>query len=268
MSVYYNVKEHISVKNYQDDCITSAIVDTIVSIGSQMLYDRATVAGISLNADGKQYFFEGREVTPKLHELIRAVESATTIDLVMQYDSVNCDFCIAEAVAEAYETDPKAADAVFYSLYNKADCNSGAGVLLAYGKKDGEFYNGPIEQKVSSFVEGIWYNEDTLVAFGGSTSEVLNLEDLKTCVTAFSALGADVDFRIEGDEITFYVNDMTIKTVAEFERFVDLCKEVQRLTHGDAGFILEFVDMSDAEAQVMIVDLDDNGTSTVGVASI
>ena len=56
MSVYYNVKEHISTNNFQDETITSAIIDTIVSIGREMRYDRAIIRELSLQANGNVFW--------------------------------------------------------------------------------------------------------------------------------------------------------------------------------------------------------------------
>jgi hypothetical protein len=131
MSVYYNVKEHISIKNSKNEYIAFGIIDTIASIGKQMLCDRAEIRQLSLSADGKAYSFAGREITSELHEILRAISHATALELTLEYDSVNCDFPLAECVEEAFEAAPALADEVFYSLYNKADCQSGVGVLAA-----------------------------------------------------------------------------------------------------------------------------------------
>lgn len=266
MSVYYNVKEHISTNNFQDETITSAIIDTLVSIGREMLYDRAIIRDLSLHVDGRNYFFEGKEITPEFHKIIRAIESATTMDLVMSYDSVNCEFSIAEIVSETFKEGPRYANNLFYSQYNKADCNSGVGLLSAYGEKNGKFYCGPVELQNSLFVEGEWYNEDNLITFEGEIKDVLNLEDLKKCVAELSALGADVDFRVDKEEISLFVNNMTIKTSDTFNCFIKFCLELKRVTAGTCGFMLEFVDTSDAEARIMQIDLNDNGGYSVWMA--
>jgi hypothetical protein len=268
MSVYYNVKEHISTNNFQDETITSAIIDTLVSIGREMLYDRAIIRELSLQANGNEYFFKGSEITPKLHEIIRVINSATTMDLVMSYDSVNSEFPIAKKVSEIFKKGPCYANNLFYSLYNKADCNSGVGLLSAYGEKNGKFYCGPVELQNSLWVEGEWYNEDSLVAFEGSVADVLNLEDLKKCVAELSALGADVDFRVDKEEISLFVNNMTIKTSDTFACFMDLCMDIDRLTNGNSSFMLEFADTSDADARVMMIELDNSGEYVVSIVAV
>lgn len=268
MSVYYNVKEHISTNNFQDETITSAIIDTLVSIGREMLYDRAIIRELSLQANGNEYFFKGSEITPKLHEIIRVINSATTMDLVMSYDSVNCEFPIAEVVSETFKEGPRYANDLFYSLYNKADCNSGVGLLSAYGEKNGKFYCGPVELHNSLLVEGEWYNEDNLITFEGEIKDVLNLEDLKKCVAELSALGADVDFKVDAEEISLFVNNMTIKAIDTFDCFVKLCLELDRVTDGKCGFMLEFVDISDTDTRVLLIDLDDNGAYSVWMANV
>ena len=115
MSVYYTVKEHISIKNSKNDLVISSIIDTIASIGKQMLYDRAEIRQLSLEADGKAYSFVGREITHELHEILRAISNATALELALEYDSVNCDFPLAQCVEEAIEADSSLADDLFYS---------------------------------------------------------------------------------------------------------------------------------------------------------
>ena len=267
MSVYYNVKEHISTNNFQDETITSAIIDTLVSIGREMLYDRAMIGELSLYANGNKYFFKGREITPKLHEIIRVINSATTMDLVMSYDSINCEFSIAKNVSAMFSKGPCYANNLFYSLYNKADCNAGAGLLSAYGEKNGKFYCGSIDLCPASFVEGEWYNEDTLATFEADLDDALNLENLKNCVDGLSAVGAGVDFRVGEKDVSLFVNNITIKTTEEFERFVKLCIELDQVTDGKCGFMLEFVDTSDTDARVLQIELGDNGTYSVWMAN-
>ena len=267
MSVYYNVKEHISTNNFQDETITSAIIDTLVSIGREMLYDRAIIRELSLQANGNEYFFKGSEITPKLHEIIRVITSATTMDLVMSYDSVNSEFPIAKNVSEIFKKGPCYANNLFYSLYNKADCNSGVGLLSAYGEKNGKFYCGTVEPKNSSFVEGEWYNEDTLIAFESSVKDILNLVELKKCVEELDKLGADIDFRTDSEEISLFVNNMTIKNTDTFDCFVRLCLELDRVTDGKCEFMLEFIDTNDVDARIMQIELGDRGAYSVWMAN-
>lgn len=268
MSVYYNVKEHISTNNFQNETITSAIIDTLVAVGKEMLYDRAIIRELSLQANGNEYFFKGSEITPKFHEIIRVINSATTMDLVMSYDSVNSEFPIAKKVSEIFKKGPYYANNLFYSLYNKADCNAGAGLLFAYGEKNGNFYHGPIILKPSSFADGEWYNEDTLVTFEADIDDALNLENLKNCVDDLSAIGADVDLRVGEKDVSLFVNNITIKSTEEFERFVKLCIELDRATDGKCGFMLEFVDTSRTDARVLQIELGDNGTYSVCLATV
>ena len=268
MSVYYNVKEHISTNNFQNETITSAIIDTLVAVGKEMLYDRAIIRELSLQANGNEYFFKGSKITPEFHKIISVISSATTMDLVMSYGSVNCEFPVADNVSAIFRKGPQYANNLFYSLYNEADCNSGAGLLSAYGEKNGKFHFGHIELRPGSFVAGEWYNEDTLATFEADLDDDLNLENLKNCVDALSAIGADVDFRVGEKDVSLFVNNITIKTAEEFERFVKLCIELDRATDGKCGFMLEFVDTSRTDARVLQIELGDNGTYSVCLATV
>ena len=268
MSVYYKVKEHISTNNFHDDTITSAIIDTLVAIGQEMLYDRAMIEELTLHVNGHKYFFKGSEITSKFHEIIRAIYSANTMELIMSYESVNCVFPIANSVSAIFKEGPRYANNLFYSLYSKADCSSGVGLLSAYGEKNGKFYCGPIEPRPVSFVDGEWYNEDTLVAFEADIADTLNLANLKNCVDGLSAIGADIDFRVGDKDVSLFVNNIIIKTSEALERFVKYCIELDSVTNGRCGFMLEFVDTSAADVRVLQIELDDNGAYSVWMANV
>lgn len=115
---------------------------------------------------------------------------------------------------------------------------------------------------------GEWYNEDTLATFEADLDDDLNLENLKNCVDALSDIGADVDFRVGEEDVSLFVNNITIKTAEEFDRFVNLCVELDHVTEGKCGFMLEFVDTSITDACVLQIELGDNGTYSVYLATV
>jgi hypothetical protein len=61
---------------------------------------------------------------------------------------------------------------------------------------------------------------------------------------------------------------MTINTTEKFERFIELCIELGRITNGQCGFMLEFVDASGSDARIMQIDLGDNGEYSIWMANV
>ena len=272
MSVYYEVKEHIILKNVDSekcDCnnVKYDIIETIAQIGYSMLWNHGVVWNLALNADGTNYSFKGREITPELHGILRAIGDAKDIELVLEYDGYNVDFPMLEGVEDMLNEYPEAAENLFYSMYNKADCSNGAGVLVAYGKKDGVLYSGIVEPKeVSAAEDGEWVSEDTVVVFDDEITEEMDVEKIKKCAAAFADMGADVDY--EKDEISFYVNYIKLSSVAEVEKFIKIYNELSDATCGRCGYIAEFADKSADEVRIMTIDFNADSTVTIKIAKI
>jgi hypothetical protein len=141
-------------------------------------------------------------------------------------------------------------------------------VVLAFCLRTEKKTEGPIELRSVPFLEGEWYNEDALVTFEADLDDALNLANFQNSVDGLSAIGADVDFRVGTEEVSLFVNSITIKTAEEFENFVKLCTELDRVTNGRCVFMLEFVDTSAADVRVLQIELDDNGAYSVWMANV
>lgn len=267
MSVNYIVKEHISIKEYQDDCIVSSIVDTLVDIGREMLYDRAVIDKLSLTVNGKSYLYNGREITHEFHEIIRVINGVADLELTLAYDGGCYDFPIYESVKEAIEFDPNSADHIFYSLYNKADCEPGGGIISALGKKNGVLYNGVVEPKrYEELQNGEWESADTVIAFEEEISDSFDLETIKLCASELSDMQADIQFNITDTTVLLYVNSIVLNSVEKVKQFIEICNKLNRATDGSCGFIAEFADISGDDARTMIIDINDNGEFFAKVA--
>ena len=113
MSVYYDVREHVVLKNKAAENLCFDVAENIAQIGYRMLLDRAAIWKLELTADGKEYSFKGREVTPELHEITRVIANASEIDMVIDYDGVNFDFTLMEAIEETLNEMPELASDIF-----------------------------------------------------------------------------------------------------------------------------------------------------------
>lgn len=270
MSVYYNVKEHLSIRNYQDEFVLSTVVDTLVNIANAMLYDRARINNLSLFVDGKSYSYAGSEIAHDFHEIIRAVSNQiTNLEIVLDYSGVCYGFPIVESVTSAFENNTESADHIFYCLYNQADCESGIGVLSAFGKKNGNFYNGVVEPQLSTGLwDGEWESADTVIAFEEDVTDNIDLEQIKLCVTKLSNMNADIQFEINDTVALLYVNYVMLNSKEKIQSFVEICKTLDSATNGTCGFIAEFVDMSGDDVRTMIIDINDNEKVGIKISQI
>lgn len=272
MSVYYEVKEHIILKNVENNrCVgynlKYDIIEAIAQIGYSMIWENCMVWNLTLKADGKEYFFKGKEVTPELHTIVNAISESKDIDLLLEYDGVNVEFPILEGVEDMLNLCPEVAENLFYSLYNKADCENGAGILAAYGKKDGVLYSGVIKPtEVAVAEDGEWISEDTVVIFDNDVTEDMDVEKIKKCVADFVEMGADVDYN--ESEISLYVNYIKLASAKDVEKFIAIYNELSSATCGRCGYIAEFSDRSADEVRIMKIDFNADDTTTIRIAKI
>ena len=267
MSVYYDVREHVVLKNKAVEELGFAVAENVAQIGYRMLLDRAAISKLELTVDGKEYTFEGREVTQDLHEMTRAIADASEIDMVIDYDGVNFDFTFMNAVEEILEEMPELASDIIYSVYNKADCSSGAGCLSAFGATDVVVCSGSIDsESIVGHLDGEWISEDTAVVFDDDVTEDMDVEAIKKCAHDFADIGADVDF--DEKKLILFVNCITLRSADDIKRFIDIYNALDRATCGKCSYILEFVDKTQADARILELDFDVQGKSIIKVTSV
>lgn len=146
MSVYYTVKENLTVRK-AETCEEMIFVmkHQLSLLGFLMLQDDASIEKLTLKADGAEYTFSGREITPELHTLLRAMDNAETLELEAVYDynwrlgyeDMNIGpFAVCETAETLLKNDPSAANDFYYYMYNNADCNpDDEGKTVEYGTK-------------------------------------------------------------------------------------------------------------------------------------
>lgn len=304
MSVYFTIKEHLSVKNIESECVCmplEAMRVHIANLGAMMLFDRASIYSIKLSADDKEYAFSGKEVTPELHALIRAMMDANeTVELVAEYgysltlglDYLQPGFYVSEVVEEELKERPEEAGNLFYSMYHEEDGCVGTGDLVAYGTKDGKQYNGKIEPTEADLPDrGNWIAADPPVCFCADAEELeeMDVDAIKEACRAFCVLDKDILWEDKVDNVSigerkcrypnitfcrdeegieFYVNNVTLETKADFERYIALCSNLIRATEGQCSMLTQFVDFSLDDARTIDLDFDVDGNCTVKMASV
>lgn len=279
MSVYYTVKEHLIVKNMTKASIPVEVMKRQLSLlGALMLTDDAYVTTLELTVDGAEHRFSGKEISSDLHTLLRAMDQGKNMELVANYEyrwrssmdylSVG-PFAVCDCVKDCLQEDPKQAENLFYSMYNEADCESGAGILTAYGKKDGKTYNGQIELTSAALPEdGVWKNQDTTIVFEADLTDDMDYASIEQICHAFEERFPDVSFEQNEHSVYFCVNNLTLRSKAEFEGLIDLYAKLICATDGECGMIGEFVDLSGKDAGILELDIEADGSFTLKSAVI
>ncbi len=269
MSIVYTIKEHISSTFDKTPSIRLGIVNTLISIGSEMLLGRAHVLDLSLTSNGKTYTFSGKEINHTYHQIVRATHNSDDIELTMLYVSSRCNDYIINAINEVSNKYPEDAADIFYSRYCEIDSEPGAGELYALGMKNGKLYNGDITaEPYSEIYDANWESADTAIAFEEDINDSLDLEVIKKCAKELTKLNADLEFEINSTTALLYLNYIQLYTVEKIEKFIDICKNLQKATGGACSFLASFVDYSAKTPSIMNLEFNENDECIIKIISI
>mgnify|MGYP003319182322 CR=1 FL=1 len=100
MSIVYTIKEHISSTFDKTPSIRLGIVNTLISIGSEMLLGRAHVLELSLTSNGKTYTFSGKEIN-HTKDAISLDSDMKNIHFYLNHLKVNATIC-SQVACETY----------------------------------------------------------------------------------------------------------------------------------------------------------------------
>lgn len=269
MSVSYSIMEHLKVKRNAEDKYSvpvNIMVGQLAALASLMLIEDAQINKMRLVADGREYTFSGGELTPAFRQILKAMENAEELDFSIDY------YFIWRAGWQMYELvgplammdffdEPGEEDLsnVFYCAWNNADCENGPGKLVAYGEHNGKTYSGLVElEQASSIPEGIWDEQNTPVIIDTDEDfdEKAYPELIKTCQDlADMASSYVLDC---GPGLSFYLNNITIKTAEQRERYVELVKHLAEVAPDEIDVIINgaFLDCSKEDARLMTIEHD------------
>ena len=279
MSIFYHVNEHLSIKDTTECCdFLNAAVIHFSDLGSLLLRGDAVVHKLTLVANGTTKTFSGRGVTSDLQDLMDALKEASSVDLVADYDYIWFAGCpgiehtmLSDLIEEEMDLDDTFADNVFYSMYNKADCSDGAGILCAHSKKDGVVYHGAVNPVAAELPqEGTWCTTETSVMFDDDLTEEMDAEQIKRCADAYASLGtnADVDFDADESGVALFVNYLQLNSKADLEKFIEISRQLLVATAGQAGFEANFACFDKPDTQLLSIVFADDGAVTVKKASV
>lgn len=264
MSICYTVKEHLSVRDAREsaDCDLLFLAShQIALLASRMLEDEGEIFSLQLVADGEEYAFSGREITPQLHAVLRALCTAKTVDLCIDYSFVwraeidELDvgpFVLCGAVEELLAEDERQYENVFYSMYHQADSSFGDGVLVAHGQKNGRRFCGMVDFLPSELPEtGCWENADTLLVLEAPPFSGVDAAFLGRVAQDFSELGAEVVCQEAAQELCFYVNRLVLRSKEGFLRLIELYRRLQAAVGDEPLFLGGLVDLSGRDAAIL-----------------
>lgn len=278
MSVFYDVKEYLSVKEITEDnnTIFSLAKAHLAWLGWKLLSDCAYVNNISISFGKEKLVFSGDTITADFHHIIRTVKNESSFELTMDYryfwygyDGENsCDHLAISSYLK--HASPDEARHIFYTMYNNADCSDGAGVLCAYGEKSGKAYNGIIENKViSSFPgSGNWYSPKEAIICCPDIIDGLDMAAIKSIIEELGTLSSNDNITISDDELAYYMNNFEPKNVDDFKKFAYLAGRLIELTNGDCYACAELVDLADPIGRILKIDIKNSKSYTITLAAV
>ena len=284
MSEYHEIKEHLHIEGKAADKVTGASICAdimqfnLASLASLVLLDEARIYGLQLTADGREYNFSGKEITPEYRTILSALGEAADIDIVAEYGYYWRDkplylnvgpFELMDTLDE--HSNEVGWDNVFYSAWHNADYNDGCGALVAYGVKDGKTYNGVVPfEKVDAVPEGEWYAQDIpIIASVKGASEEERAVFIAAC-RDFSAFcdEADLGFYEHDGVFTFCMSNLAVKTDAEARQFMEKVKEVHRLSNESFCLMANMVDLTLKDARLMMIEEDGEDGFNISIAAV
>ncbi|MBQ2963547.1 MAG: hypothetical protein IJE14_02705 [Clostridia bacterium] len=280
MSIYYNVKEHFIVSDTtEQDYSVGVYSHRLVRIGALVLEDNASFNKLVVIADGKRSEFSGDTITKKFHSIIRKISNADSLEIIADYNYfkygmsaiapdvldmvTHLDECIKE-----FGTD--CLDGLFYSIYHKADCSESAGIVLAYGEKNGKLYTGEVEKKAADTLpDGVWYSPQTAVIFDPVEDGLKNIEEIEPICREMTKFSSYDELTVNEDGISFYLNNLELKNNDELIEFTDLCRKLLKATNGEAfAQELGLTDLISDDGRIATVKIDINGGHELQLESV
>lgn len=279
MSVSYEICEHLSIRGGDKTAGTvkmktvKKMSDRLEKLRAMMLAGDAEIYRMDLTVDGNRMDFKGKGISEEHNDFLLSLASAPEVEFHAHYQCVWCAddevglFAFASFLESLSDDE---CSGIFYSIWNNADCEAGAGVLEAYGKQNGKLYKGAVEfETVSAPDDGEWYAETDIAVDSEYSPEQLD-EVVRICkeLNSLTLNKKETDcLTVNGNVITYYMNDALLKGEADYQKLVRLYAELLQMGQ-QVWSIGEYADVSGADARVMHISFNDAGVPTVKIAAI
>ena len=280
MSIYYDIKEHIIIKNTADQEESLSVYShRLARIGGLMLEDCAEFRKLIVISDGKKREFSGNSITKKFHDIMRAINRADSVEIIADYSYHRYGLSAICPEALDYtdyldgvikECGVEGLNGLFYSIYNNADCSDDAGAIVAYGEKNGTLYIGAVEGKtVDALPEGVWYSPQTAVIYDPMEDGLMNIEEIEPICREMTKFSSYDELEVDEDGILFYLNNLELKNNSELTEFIGLCKKLLKATDGEAcASELGLTDLKSDDGRIVTVKINDDGTQEIVLYSV
>ena len=277
MSVYYDIKEHLVIEDTKKHWYELDLISwSLALMGAWLLNNRGKIHSLRAVADGAEYTFSGDKMTEAYHDILNAINQAKTLDITWDYGfSASAPFVnpgpfdMMEHLSDTYEESPDFLEGLFYSAYNHADCGVGAGIVVAYGMKDGVMHSGELPYvSAAGIPDGNWYAREATVVFDledATGMDVAKIEEICREMTRFST---DDTLDVRDGGVCFFLNNLSVKTDAELKQFMQLYAQLMVLTNNECGLMGELVDLSGPDARILRFDVNADGTYTLEMAAV
>lgn len=284
MSVSYEICEHLSIHGSGKAAsnvkmaIRKKLSDRIQEIRAMMLAGDAEVYRMDLTVDGNRVNFKEEDISEEHNDLLQNFASALEVEFHAHYQYVwraaNEDsaekfelFALASFLESLSDDE---CSGIFYSIWNNADCESGAGAPAAYGRRNEKLYKGAVEfETVSAPDDGEWYAETDIAVDSEYSPEQLD-EVVRICkeLNSLTLNKKETDYlSVDGNTVAYYMNDVLLKSEADYQKLVRLYAELCQMGQ-PIWSIGEYADASGADARVMHISFNDAGVPTVKIAAI
>lgn len=277
MSVYYEIFEHLVIedteKHYYERDLT---ISRLALLGARILCNRGSVGKLRVIADGVEHTFSGNVMTQGYHEALNGASQAKTLEIIWDYgystsamEAEPGPFAMMEHLNSMLKEDPDFMDGLFYCAYNNADCSDGAGVVAAYGKKNGIMHTGPLTYKAVEVIPcGEWYTPQTAVVCDLDDTAEKNIANIEAICRQLMQFSEADSLDVSEDYFSFALNNLRIKDDAQLKLFMQLYAQLIELTNGECSLIGELADVSVPDVRMIRFDVEYNGDYTLEMASI
>lgn len=245
-------------------------------LGAFILNDRCCVGELRVIADGAEHSFSGKTLTQAYHEALQAAREACKLEIIWNYSyswSLSrpdpAHFSMLEHLDEVLENSPDGLEGFFYSAYSNADAGSGAGISVAYGKKNGVMYSGELPfAAAESIPAGDWYTPDTAVVCDIDVTAETGIARLEAVCREMGRFSQADSLVVSDDSFSFALNNLRIRDDGELKEFMALYARLLELSDGEAGLIGELADVSCPDVKILHFDVEADGAYSMELASV
>ena len=271
------IREYYHIENTSEiESTVKKIVHRFAKLGGLMLNGWAEVHRLWINADGTEYEFSGDTVTEDYHRIIRAIGSASRLEIVAKFmfkDFIDTEiYLFSSDIADHLDrlvrkNGINSLDGIFYSMYQLTDDNLTAGELIAYGKSNGQIYTGDVDEDIlDSLPEGNWTSSQVAVVRKPKPDELLFKLDLISIEMALLC-GYDVDTILQSG-MWYYSVDLSIKNESELADLVSEYNHTRDKSQNEHLVAISLVEETEKSCRLAHVGICDDGRYKILYQSI